>query len=137
MVLHPKKSGLARVYIYSASSASGPSFIPQLSPEMHLHNSIAGCLLALASTSFSTPIPALPLQSRNASCSNGPSSRSCWGNSYSTDTNWYQQVPDTGKTVRVCCYLFLFISRWLLIDDNSTTYIYKASSWHQTAYIER
>ena len=37
------------------------------------------------------------LQSRNASCANTPTSRGCWGK-YSIDTNYYEEVPDTGVT---------------------------------------
>jgi hypothetical protein len=34
------------------------------------------------------------------SCENSPTSRSCWGE-YNTSTNYYLEVPDTGRTVEV------------------------------------
>ena len=39
----------------------------------------------------------LSLQSRSASCANTATSRGCWGE-YSIDTNYYEEIPDTGVT---------------------------------------
>ena len=38
-------------------------------------------------------------------CMNGPSSRNCWDGTYSVDTDFDLDWPDTGKTVTVCRYL--------------------------------
>ncbi|KAK3938958.1 Cupredoxin [Diplogelasinospora grovesii] len=42
------------------------------------------------------------------SCENSATSRSCWGN-YSIDTNYYDETPDTGKTVEY----------WLSVEEGS------------------
>ncbi|KAK3370939.1 multicopper oxidase-domain-containing protein [Lasiosphaeria ovina] len=40
----------------------------------------------------------LPLSSPRQACENTPTSRNCWGD-FSIDTNYYDVVPDTGRTV--------------------------------------
>lgn len=63
-------------------------------------SSLATGLLALASTTFALPST---LQARgDTACVNGPSTRDCWKNGFSVNTNSYEKFPDTGKTVTVC-----------------------------------
>ena len=63
--------------------------------------SLASCiglvtaLLMPKDVSHATKFPRL--QSRNTSCANTATSRGCWGK-YSIDTNYYEEIPDTGVT---------------------------------------
>ena len=73
-------------------------------------------LLALAQVSFAAFIPRaeliqldnglVPRQATtstrppDAACSNGPATRSCWGNGFSIATNYDSTWPNTGKVVR-------------------------------------
>ncbi|KAI1288298.1 laccase-1 [Xylaria venustula] len=42
----------------------------------------------------------LSSSSSSSLCANSPTSRSCWGE-YNTSTNYYLEIPDTGRTVEV------------------------------------
>ncbi|KAK3303048.1 multicopper oxidase-domain-containing protein [Chaetomium strumarium] len=66
--------------------------------------------LATVAGSAALSIPTSPdalLQPRqSSSCENTPKSRNCWGD-YSTDTNYYETTPETGKTVE----------KWLSVEE--------------------
>lgn len=49
---------------------------------------------------FSSVAVAAPSSSLQKRCVNSASDRSCWGD-YSTSTDYYNEVPDTGVTVEV------------------------------------
>jgi FtsP/CotA-like multicopper oxidase with cupredoxin domain len=50
------------------------------------------------SGALATPTPFSSTQAKRASCDNSATDRSCWGD-YSTSTDYYNEVPDTGVTV--------------------------------------
>lgn len=52
-------------------------------------------------------LPSSPEILPRANCENTATSRSCWGN-YSTDTDWYTVIPDTGVTRGT----YLMIKSW-------------------------
>ena len=66
---------------------------------MYSLQTIGAGLLALASTSLAAAVP--DIVQRDSSCTNGPTTRSCWSNGFSVSTNSDNKFPDTGKTVTV------------------------------------
>jgi hypothetical protein len=58
---------------------------------------VTGWLLGLSSLVAAVP----NLIERGDSCTNGPTSRSCWTKGFNTATDYDDKFPDTGKTVKV------------------------------------
>jgi hypothetical protein len=67
------------------------------------------CLLAYAASTFANVLPSKSqsLEQRvrglgkRDGCTNTATSRSCWSDGYDISTNWYDNIPNTGKTVTV------------------------------------
>jgi hypothetical protein len=57
---------------------------------------LGASLLAFSASTLAASIP--DVSKRDSVCTNGPSSRNCWQNGFSVDTNSYDKFPDTGVT---------------------------------------
>jgi len=78
-------------------------FSTWVKPIKHMFLSILGFATDLPELKdFVQPLNEHPihLPHSSTSCENSPTSRSCWGE-YNTSTNYYLEVPDTGRTVEV------------------------------------
>ncbi|KAJ9608273.1 laccase, multicopper oxidase, benzenediol:oxygen oxidorectuctase [Cladophialophora chaetospira] len=68
------------------------AYLPEL---IHFDNGLA----KRAAASTSSTSPSTPTAPADSQCTNGPATRSCWGNGYSIATNYDAVWPTTGKTV--------------------------------------
>lgn len=78
---------------------------------MKFLSSISAAGLAIVSMASAAALPDTTYGKR---CTNGPSSRSCWGN-YDISTDYYTKWPSTGVTRTVSCIRTFWLFFWFFL----------------------